>query len=63
MIKYHTYFVHTVVKEGQTGVFVADKGAFFNKADEHLGFGHQWVELLVWAVATLQEPWGHKCEG
>lgn len=51
----HTYFVHTVVKEGQTGIFVADKRALLNKADEHLGFGHQRVELLVWAVAALQE--------
>lgn len=53
MIKYHTYFVHTVIEEGQTGVFVADKGALLNEADEHLGFGHQWVELLVGAVAAL----------
>ena len=60
MIKERTYFVHTVVEEGQAGVFVTDKGAFLNKTNEHLGFGHQCVELLVWAVSALQEPWGHK---
>lgn len=41
------YFVHAVVEEGQAGVLVADEGALLNKADEHLGFGHQRVELLV----------------
>ena len=51
----HTYFVHAVVKEGQTGVFVAYKRAFLDEADEHLGFGHQGVELLVRAVTALQE--------
>ena len=56
MIKHHTYFVHTVIKEGQAGVFVADEGTFLNEADEHLRFGHQRVELLVRAVAALQEP-------
>lgn len=47
MIKNNTYFVHTVVKEGQTGVFVTDEGAFLDEADEHLSFGHQRIELLV----------------
>lgn len=41
------YFVHTVVEESQAGVFVADEGALLDKADEHLSFGHQGVELLV----------------
>lgn len=47
------YFVHAVVEEGQAGILVADKGALLDEADEHLGFGHQCVELLVGAVAAL----------
>lgn len=62
LIKRHTYFVHTVVKESQAGVLIADEGALLDEADEHLRFGHQRVELLVRAVAALQEPWTHRWE-
>lgn len=60
MIKYKAHFVHAVVEEGQAGVFVTDERALLDKADEHLGFCHQGVELLVRAVAALQETCGHK---
>lgn len=59
----HTYFVNTIIKERQAGIFIADEGALLDKADEHLGFGHQRVKLLVWAIAALQEPWKHQGEG
>lgn len=50
------YFVNAVVKKGQAGVLVADEGALLDEANEHLGFGQHCVELLVGAVAALQEP-------
>lgn len=52
----HIYFIHTVIKEGKAGILVTDKRTFLNEANEHLGFGHQGVELLMRTVSALQEP-------
>lgn len=49
------YLVDAVVKESQTGVFVADKRALLDEADEHLGLGHERVELLVRAISALEK--------
>lgn len=49
------YFIHTVIKEGKAGILVTDKRTFLNEANEHLGFGHQGVELLMGTVPALQE--------
>ena len=49
------HLVHAVVEEGQAGVLVADEGALLDEADEHLGLGHQGVQLLVGAVPAAQE--------
>lgn len=34
-----TNLLHTVVKEGQAGVLVADEGALLDKSDKDLGLG------------------------
>ena len=51
------YLLDAVVEEGEAGVLVADEGALLDEADEDLRLGQLGVELLVGAVAALQEPW------
>lgn len=50
------HLLHAVVKEGQAGVLVTDKGALLNEADEYLGLGKLGVELLVGSVSAFEEP-------
>lgn len=52
----NSYLVYTVIKKCQACILIANKGALLNKADEHLSFGHEGVELLIGAIAALQEP-------
>ena len=51
------YLLDAVVEEGEAGILVADEGALLDEADEDLRLGQLAVELLVGAVAALQEPW------
>lgn len=50
-----SYFSNAVIKESQTGVFVADKSAFLDEADEDLSLGELRVELLMSTISALQE--------
>lgn len=47
------HLLDAVVKEGQTGVLVANEGALLNETDEDLGLSQLAVELLVGAVPAL----------
>lgn len=49
----NVYLVYTVIKKCQACILITDKGALFNKADEHLSFGHEGVKLLMGAITAL----------
>lgn len=49
------HLINTLIEEGQTGVFIADKRALLYEAAEHLSLDHERVEPLMGAVPALQE--------
>lgn len=51
------HLVHTLVKERQAGVLIADERTLLDEAAEHLSLDHERVEALVGAVAALQEAY------
>lgn len=44
-----------IVKKGQTGVLVTDKGTLLDEADEYLSLGELGVELLVGTVSAFEK--------
>lgn len=54
------HLINTLIKEGQAGVFIADKRALLYEAAEHLSLGHEGVKPLVGAIAALQEAYETK---
>lgn len=49
------HLINTLIKEGQAGIFITDKGALFYETTEHLSLGHEGVKPLMGAVSALQE--------
>lgn len=49
------HLLDAVVKKGQAGVLVTDKGALLDEADEYLGLGELGVELLVGTVSAFEK--------
>lgn len=49
------HLIHTLIKERQAGIFIADERALLYEAAEHLSLDHERVKPLMGAVTALQE--------